>query len=97
MVIILLFYYLKLKDQMHDVRSKSPCMRTRSKTQQNIELMTFALTWSANILSFFILSIKLRKKKKICTWEVFIISHIRFTNPARIASIDWKSQKCYDL
>ena len=64
--------------------------RTESKTQQNIELMTFALTWCANIfvgcsvnptflggksLPFLILSIILKNKKKICAWEVLIISH----------------------
>ena len=60
------------------------CVRTESKSQQNIELMAFALTWCANIfvgcsvtptfffgrsLLFLILSIIL-KNKKICTWEV---------------------------
>ena len=64
---------------------------TKSKSQQNIELMTFTLSWCANIfvecsvtltffgrsLPFLILSIIL-KKKKICTWEVLIISHILF-------------------
>ena len=64
--------------------------RTDSKTQQNIERMTFALTWCANIfvgcsvtptfffgrlLRFLTLFIIL-KNKKICTWEVLIISHI---------------------
>ena len=58
--------------------------RTESKTQQNIELMKFALTWYANmfvgcsatptffrqITSFLIPSIILKNKKKICTWEV---------------------------
>ena len=59
------------------------------QTQQNIELMTFALTWCANIfvgcsvtptfffgrsLPFLILSVIL-KNKKICMWEVLIISH----------------------
>ena len=64
--------------------------RTDSKTQQNIERMTFALTWCANIfvgcsvtptfffsrsLPFLTLSIIL-KNKKYCVWEVLIISHI---------------------
>ena len=63
----------------------------RVETQQNIELMTFALTWCANIvvgcsvnptfffgrsLPFLILSIILVKQKNICSWEVLIISHI---------------------
>ena len=54
--------------------------RTKSKTQQNIELMTFALTWCANIfvgcsvtptfffgrpLPFLILSIILKNKKNL--------------------------------
>ena len=54
-------------------------VRTKSKSQQNIELMTFALTWCANIfvgcsvtptffsrrsLPFLILSIILKNKKK---------------------------------
>ena len=67
--------------------------RTESKTQQNIELVTFALTWCANIfvgclvtptfffgrsLPFLILSIIL-KNKKICTWEGLIIPHLLFT------------------
>ena len=67
--------------------------RTESKTQQNIELMTSALTWCANIfvgysvnptffsgrsLPFLILSIMLKNKTKICTWKVLIISHILF-------------------
>ena len=62
--------------------------RTESKTQQNIELMTFTLTWCADIfvgclvtptfffgrsLPFLTLSIIL-KHKKICVWEVLIIS-----------------------
>ena len=61
----------------------------RVETQQNIEQMTFALTWCANILvgcsvtptfffgrslPFLILSVIL-KNKKICMWEVLIISH----------------------
>ena len=65
---------------------------TESKTQQNIELMTFALTWWVNIfvgcsvtptfffsrsLPFLILHIIL-KNKKICAWAVMIISHILF-------------------
>ena len=64
--------------------------RTDSKTQQNIERMTFALTWCAIIfvgcsvtptfffgrsLPFLTLFIIL-KNKKICVWEVLIISHI---------------------
>ena len=63
--------------------------RTDSKTQQNIERMTYALTWCANIfvgcsvtptffgrsLPFLTLFIVL-KNKKICVWEVLIISHI---------------------
>ena len=49
--------------------------RTESKTQQNIELMTFALTWCANIfvdfffgrsLPFQTLSIILKNKKNLC-------------------------------
>ena len=55
--------------------------RTESKTQQNIELMTFALTWCANIfvgrsvtptfffarsLPFLTLSIILKNKKNLC-------------------------------
>ena len=68
----------------------------RVETQQNIELMAFALTWCANIfvecsvtptfffsrsLPFLILSIILKNKKKICMWEVLIIiSHILFRN-----------------
>ena len=63
--------------------------RTRVETQQNLELMTFALTWCANFfvgcsvnqllfsgrsLPFLTVSIIL---KKSCTWEVLIISHIR--------------------
>ena len=67
--------------------------RTKSKTEQNIELITFALTPCANIfvgcsgtstffsadhflLWFFPLHLK---TKKICTWEVLIISHLLFT------------------
>ena len=64
----------------------------RFKNQQNIELITFALTWCANIfvgrsvkptffygrsLPFLIFSIIL-KNQKICAWEVLIISHILF-------------------
>ena len=63
----------------------------RVETQQNIELMNFALTRCANIfvgcsvnptffgisLPFLSLSIIL-KNKKICTWEVLIISHYTF-------------------
>ena len=66
--------------------------RTELKTQQNIELMTFVLDWCANIfvgcsvtltfffgrsIPFLILSVIL-KNKKICVWEVLIISHILF-------------------
>ena len=64
--------------------------RTDSKTQQNIERITFALTWCANIfvessvtLTFFSadhfvfrLFSSYLKTKKICVWEVLIISHI---------------------
>ena len=64
--------------------------RTDSKTQQNIEWMTFALTWCTNIFlgcsvtpTFFrqITSFSdsfhhTKKQKKICEWEVLIISHI---------------------
>ena len=64
--------------------------RTDSKTQQNIERMTFALTWCANIFvgcsvtpTFFSadhflswLFSSYQKTKKICVWEVLIISHI---------------------
>ena len=74
----------------------SACQLSRilnSKTQQNIERMTFAFTWCANIfvgcsvtptfffgrsLPFLTLSIIIKKKKKICTWEGLIISHILF-------------------
>ena len=64
-------------------------VRTDSKTQQNIERMTFALTWCANIfvgcsvtptfsfsrsLLFLTLFIILKNKKYV--WEVLIISHI---------------------
>ena len=66
--------------------------RTDSKTQQNIERMTFALTWCANIFvgclvtrTFFrqITSFSdsfhhTKKTNKICEWEVLIISHILF-------------------
>ena len=66
--------------------------RTESKTQQNIELMTFALTWRANIFversvtpTFFrqIASFSdpfhyTKKQKEICAWELSIISHILF-------------------
>ena len=70
-------------------RSRPLLPRTESKRRQNIELMTFALTWCANIfcwmlgdphfffgrsLSFLILSV-IQKTKKCCTWEVLIISH----------------------
>ena len=67
---------------------------TESKTRQNIELMTFALTWCANIfvgcsvnptffrqidITFFSDSFhytkKKTQKKKVCAWEVVIISH----------------------
>ena len=68
--------------------------------QYKYELFHINFTSLVCAYSFFlILSQKLRKKnnKKVCSWEVFIISHILFTNPARIASSDWKSQKCYDL
>ena len=65
---------------------------TNSKTQQNIERTTFALTWCANIfvgcsvtptfffgrsLPFLTLFIILKNKKN-CVWEVLIISHILF-------------------
>ena len=74
-------------------RAKSfSSVRTKSKSQQNIELMTFALTWCANIfvgcsvtpaffrqISSFSDSFHYTKKqKKICTWEVLIISRILF-------------------
>ena len=63
--------------------------RTESKTQHNIELMTLALTWCANIFvgcsvnpPFFrqITSFSdsfhyTKKQKKSCAWEVLIISH----------------------
>ena len=65
----------------------------RVETQQNIELMTFALTWCANIFvgcsvnptffrqitSFSNSFIYTKKQKKICMWEVLIISHIHCT------------------
>ena len=62
---------------------------TDSKTQQNIERITFALTWCANIfvgcsvtptfffgrsLPFLTLFIILKNKKN-CVWEILIISH----------------------
>ena len=61
----------------------------RVETQQNIERMTFALTWCANtfvgcsvtptffrqITSFSDSFRYTKKQKKICTWEVLIISH----------------------
>ena len=61
---------------------------TKSKTRQNIGLLTFAITWCPNIFvgcsvtptffgrsfSYLILSIIL-KNKKICTWYVLTISH----------------------
>ena len=63
--------------------------RTESKTRQNIELMTFALTWCGNIfvgcsvtptffrqISSFSDSSIILKNKKICALEVLIISHI---------------------
>ena len=64
--------------------------RTNSKTQQNIERMTFSWTWCANIFvgcsvtpTFFrqITSFSgsfhhTKKQNKICVWEVLIISHI---------------------
>ena len=64
--------------------------RTESKTQQNIELMTLALTWFANIFvgcsvtpTFFRQITPFsdsfyytQKQKGICVWEVLIISHI---------------------
>ena len=66
---------------------------TKSKTRQNIELMTFALTRCANIFvgcsvtpTFFSADHFLFwffplywKTKKISTWEVLIISRILFT------------------
>ena len=67
---------------------------TKSKSQQNIELMTFAVTWSANIfvgcsvtptffsadhfLFWFSILSIILKNKKICMWEVLIFSHILF-------------------
>ena len=63
----------------------------RVEIQQNIELTTFALTWCPDIfcwmlgdphfffgrsLPFMILSIIV--KKKFCTWDILIISHILF-------------------
>ena len=64
--------------------------RTDSKTQQNIERMTFALTWCGNIFvgcsvtptffqqitPFYDSFQHTKKTKKICVWEVLIISHI---------------------
>ena len=63
--------------------------RTDSKTQQNIERMTFALTWCANIfvgcsvtptffrqITSFSDSFHHTKKQKKSVWEVLIISHI---------------------
>ena len=63
--------------------------RTESKTQQNIELMTLALTWCVNsfvgcsvtplffrqITSFSDSFHYTKKQKKICAWEVLIISN----------------------
>ena len=74
------------------VRTSFSSVHTKSKSQQNIELMTFALTGCANIFvgcsvtatffrqtTFFSDSFHYTKKtKKICTWEVLIISHILF-------------------
>ena len=64
--------------------------RTELKTQQNIRLMTFALTWCANIfvgcsvtptffrqITFLFWLFPLyQKTRKISAWEVLIISHI---------------------
>ena len=66
---------------------------TESKTQKNIELMTFVSTWCTceyfcwmlvgphfffgRSLPFLILAMIL-KTKKICTWEVLIFSHMLF-------------------
>ena len=63
--------------------------RTESKTQQNMELMTFALTWCANIfvgspvtplffgrsLSFLTLSIMLKKQKNLCVGSFNYLSY----------------------
>ena len=60
-----------------------------SKTQQNIELMTFALTLCANIFVGYLVTPTFfqqitsfsdsfhytKKQKKNCAWEVLIISH----------------------
>ena len=76
---------------MHMLRHFQAC--NKPKTQQNIELMIFALTWCANIFvgcsvtpTFFrqITSFSdsfhyTKKNKKICTWEALIISHLLFT------------------
>ena len=67
-------------DTPTNLSTPSTPSRTESKTQQNIELMTFALTWCANIfvgrsvtptffgrsLPFLTLSIILKNKKNLC-------------------------------
>ena len=79
--------YMTWREPRHVFQPRAP-----SRNSTKYRLMTFAVTWSQNIfvgcsvtptfffgrsLPFLILSIML-KNKKICVWEVLIISHILF-------------------
>ena len=71
---------------MHARATSFSSARTKSKTQQNIELMTSALTLCASIFVGCSVTPTVFSadpdytKKKIYAWEVLIISHILLTN-----------------